>query len=67
MDAGSAQVLFETRLKPGGPKAIAIRQENDGIVWSLEEEDLAPGKRIAHKYTLDAYGYIQVIVENKVP
>jgi hypothetical protein len=29
-----------------------------GIVWSLNEGDLATDKRIVHKFTLDAYGYV---------
>lgn len=60
MDASCSQLLFETRTQAGGPKTIATRQENDGIIWSLNEGDLESSKRIIHKYTLDAYGYVQV-------
>lgn len=60
MDASCSQFLFETRIKAGGPKAIATRQDNDGILWSLNEGDLAPGKRIVHQATMDAFGYVQV-------
>jgi hypothetical protein len=59
MDASCAQFLFETRTQAGGPKAIATRQENDGILWSLNEGDLPPGKRIVHYRTMDAFGYVQ--------
>jgi hypothetical protein len=58
-DASCSQLLFDTRIQPGGPKTIATRQEHDGIVWSLNQDDLVAGKRIAHKYTLDAFGYVQ--------
>lgn len=58
LDASCSQILFETRIQAGGPKTIATRQDNDGIVWSLNKEDLSGNKCISHKYTLDAYGYV---------
>lgn len=58
-NASCSQLLFQTRIQPGGPKTIATRQEHDGIIWSFNQDDLVSGKRIAHKYTLDAFGYVQ--------
>ncbi|KAI6243689.1 NudC domain-containing protein 1 [Aphelenchoides fujianensis] len=56
-DASCSQFLFDTRLSAGGPRTVATRQDNDGIVWSLDGVDLEHGRRIVHKHTLNAFGY----------
>jgi hypothetical protein len=66
LDASCSQILFDTRLNAGGGRTLATRQENDGIVWSLDGVDLAPGQRIAHKFTIDAFGYVQAGHANKL-
>ncbi|CAD5228260.1 unnamed protein product [Bursaphelenchus okinawaensis] len=66
VDISNQQILFQTRLQPGGPKNLCTRYEHDGIVWSVDELDLGDGERIGHKFTLNAFGYIQASHSNKI-
>ncbi|KAI6226876.1 NudC domain-containing protein 1 [Aphelenchoides besseyi] len=59
IDTSCSQILFDMRLTAGGPRTFATREDNDGIVWSLDELDLETGQRVCHKHTLNAFGYVQ--------
>ncbi|KAI6205913.1 NudC domain-containing protein 1 [Aphelenchoides besseyi] len=45
IDTSCSQILFDMRLTAGGPRTFATREDNDGIVWSLDELDLETGQR----------------------
>lgn len=60
IDISTVQLLFDTQLQPNGPKTICTREEHDGFVWSLDTVDLQENERIAHKFALNAFGYVQV-------
>lgn len=52
-----SQILFTSRLRAASPVAFTLRHNVDAIVWDLDSQiDL----EITHKYTLQAFGFIQV-------
>lgn len=53
--------MFTTHLRAGGIAAFALRHDVDAIVWDLDVQDKSTTElSITHKYTLHAFGFIQV-------
>lgn len=63
-------VIFTRRLRGGAPLSFALRHDVHGVVWDFKEKcadgDASDEALFDHKFTLHAFGFIQVIywIEN---